>query len=539
MKAKGAVEPPPSQPWYLVGLPGSGKSKVGRILSRMFCVPHVDVDQRIEVETGRSITEIFKQDGEAAFRALERDTILASGDEPAVISLGGGAVGDVRVRRFLEGQTVIWLDASDKELVRRVERKSHRPLLRDNPAWTIARLRRERKALYGEVATTRVISTSAPAVAAANQVLRELLGWETVPVSAQTDYCVRIGWGTTSLLAGALSKEGEKAFLVLPETMVDFAGPVMGELRRAGKQVVVFTHPEGESSKDLSVVARAWDLMGEERIGRKDTVVTFGGGATTDLGGFLAATWTRGIQVVHLPTSLLAMVDASVGSKTGINTAAGKNLVGAFHDPRAVLIDLNYLATLPAEEYVAGLAEVVKAGFIGDEEILRLVEANPKLGVREWGTGEGRDVLAELVVRSVQLKARVVGEDRLEGGVREHLNYGHTLGHAIEKQEQFRVRHGEAVAMGAVFAAYLARHLRLIGDETVSRHEILFSSVGLPTRYDGEIEPLLAAMRSDKKTRGRDLRFALLHSGGMAVTKVAEEDIRSAAKILKMGGENR
>ena len=532
------VQPPLETPWYLVGLPGSGKSKVGRILSRLFCVPHVDVDAQIEAEAGRSISEIFQESGEDVFRALEREAILSSGKGPAIISLGGGAVGDPEVRRYLEDQTVIWLDASDKELVRRVKRKSHRPLLRDDPAWTIARLRRERKSLYEEVATAQVTSTSAPAFVAADQVLQDLLGWETIPVCAQTNYCVRVGWGTTALLAGALPRESEQVFLVLPETLLDLAGPVVAELERAGKHVVTFAHPEGESSKDLSVVERVWDLMGKEHIGRKDTVVTFGGGATTDLGGFLAATWTRGIQVVHLPTSLLAMVDASVGSKTGINTAAGKNLVGAFHDPRAVLVDLNYLATLPSEEYVAGLAEVIKAGFIGDEEILALVKKNSRLGERDWGVGEGSNVLAELVVRSIRLKARVVGEDRLEGGMREHLNYGHTLGHAIERHEQFKVRHGEAVAIGAVFAAHLAHLLGLTDEETVARHEELFSSVGLPTRHRGDIGPLLLTMRSDKKTRGRDLRFALLHPTGMAVTKVTEQDIRRVARSLETGGDN-
>lgn len=519
---------PLHRPWYFVGLPGSGKSKVGRLLAALFDVPHLDIDQVIEEQTGRKITNIFDEDGEETFRELERDAILASGGEAGVISLGGGAVLSKQVRDFLGSQTVIWVDASDQELVRRVKRRSTRPLLRENPGWVIGRLRQEREDYYEAVASVRVRSTSEPVECAVHKVLQAVLGWEVVPVEAARDYFVYVGAGATDLLAGALPAASTKVFLVLPETMADKSGAVLKQLQRSGKEIITFTHPEGEAAKDLGVVARAWDLMGENHVGRKDVVVTFGGGATTDLGGFLAATWARGIQVVHLPTSLLGMVDASVGSKTGINTKAGKNLVGAFHDPRAVIIDLDHLKTLPEEEFIAGLAEVVKAGFIGAPDLLTLVEENPEISSVSWATGEGADTLLDAVVSSVRLKAEVVTEDRLEGGVREHLNYGHTLAHAIEKTEKFGIRHGEAVAIGAVFAAHLANSLGRVDEGETRRHERLFKAAGLPTHYNGDPKTLIDAMRADKKARAGAIRFALLGEDGMEVVSVGEGDILKA-----------
>lgn len=530
---------PIERPWYFVGLPGSGKSKIGKIIAGMFQVPHVDIDALVEEQTGRQITEIFDEDGEDAFRRLERDAILTSGRTSGVVSLGGGAVLSSEVRQFLSDQIVVWVDASDRELVRRVKRRSHRPLLRQNPGWVIGRLRQERQSLYEEVATVYLRTSSSPVRVAVEELLHTLLGWETIPVEAVTDYSVHVGAGTTDLLAGVLPKGSTRVFFVFPETMEKLSKPVREQLERSGKTIIDFPHPSGEASKDLAIVSEAWDLMGQHHLGRKDVVVTFGGGATTDLGGFLAATWARGIEVVHLPTSLLGMVDASVGSKTGINTAAGKNLVGAFHDPRAVLVDLNYLETLPEEEFVAGLAEVIKAGFIGDPALLDLIADHPGLSSRRWATEEGLQVLMQAVVASIQLKADVVTSDRLEAGVREHLNYGHTLAHAIEKTERFGVRHGEAVAVGAVFAAHLAKHLGRIDENEVERHKELFSAMGLPTTYAGDIETLIGAMHADKKVRAGALRFALLGPGGMQVIAVGEDDIRAAAHHFQAESETK
>ncbi len=235
-------------------------------------------------------------------------------------------------------------------------------------------------------------------------------------------------------------------------------------------------------------------------------VVAVGGGTVTDLGGFVAATWLRGVPVVHVPTTLLAMVDAAVGGKTGINTPEGKNLVGSFHQPLGVVCDVDVLATLPAADYVAGLAEVVKGGFIADPVILDLIEADPAGAA----ACDGRHT-AELIRRKIAVKAGVVAGDPLEAGLREILNYGHTLGHAIEQHAGYRMRHGEAVAIGMVFAAELAQRAGLIDPALVARHRAVLTSVGLPTTYAAApLEELLGAMGRDKKTRGSTLRFVVL-----------------------------
>jgi 3-dehydroquinate synthase len=265
-------------------------------------------------------------------------------------------------------------------------------------------------------------------------------------------------------------------------------------------------------------------------------VVTFGGGATTDLGGFVAATWLRGVRVVHVPTTLLAMVDAAVGGKTGIDTAAGKNLVGSFHEPAGVLCDLDLLRTLPRDELVAGLGEVVKCGFIADPEILRIVEDTDPAKL----TAESAE-LEELVERAIRVKAEVVVADLKEtGGAgghpgREVLNYGHTLGHAIEKHEDYRIRHGEAVAIGCVYAAELAARAGLLSREVADRHRTAFARVGLPTTYAGaSFDELIGAMRLDKKTRGSTLRFLVLRdlADPTILAGPAEDDLRAAFEAV-------
>ena len=270
--------------------------------------------------------------------------------------------------------------------------------------------------------------------------------------------------------------------------------------------------PDGEGAKDVSVATFCWDVLGNAGFTRSDAVVTLGGGATTDLGGFVAATWLRGVRVVHVPTTLLAMVDAAVGGKTAINTASGKNLVGSFHEPAGVVCDLDTLETLPRNELVSGLAEVVKCGFIADPRILELVETDPE-GARTPDSA----VLRELVERAIQVKIDVVVDDLTETGGRdghpgrEALNYGHTLGHAVERLEGYRFRHGAAVALGMRYVAELARLTGRLDDETADRHTRVLELVGLPTTYRGGVwEDLHAAMKVDKKSRGSTLRFVVL-----------------------------
>jgi 3-dehydroquinate synthase len=285
--------------------------------------------------------------------------------------------------------------------------------------------------------------------------------------------------------------------------------------------------PDGEAQKTSEVAAECWATAGKAAITRSDAIVAVGGGATTDLGGFIAATWLRGIAVVQVATTLLAMVDAAVGGKTGINTAEGKNLVGAFHQPAAVFCDLEFLETLPARDFTAGLGEVVKYGLISDKEILGLIENNAA-ELNPW-KGAQTDaktwqVVEELVRRAVAVKAEVTSGDPTEKGVREFLNYGHTLGHAIEHGEHFTWRHGEAVAVGMVFAAELAALAGLLTAAEVARHRALLTAVGLPVRYSKKtLADLLPAMGRDKKTRGNRMRFIVLDGIGNPTRLVAPD----------------
>lgn len=292
--------------------------------------------------------------------------------------------------------------------------------------------------------------------------------------------------------------------------LAETAEVVRNTLNETGIDAHRIEIPDAEEGKELAVAGFCWEVLGRIGLTRNDVVVSLGGGATTDVAGFVAATWMRGVRIVHVPTTLLAMVDAAVGGKTGINTEAGKNLVGCFHEPSAVLVDLVTLETVPQNEIIAGMAEIIKAGFIADPVILDLIEADPGAALDPTGT-----VLPELIRRAIAVKADVVGADLKEAALREVLNYGHTLAHAIERRERYRWRHGAAVAVGLVFAAELGRLAGRLDDETADRHWTVLRSVGLPTGYDPDALPqLLDYMQTDKKTRSGVLRFVVLD--GMA-----------------------
>ncbi|WP_426246401.1 3-dehydroquinate synthase [Nocardioides sp. LHG3406-4] len=334
---------------------------------------------------------------------------------------------------------------------------------------------------------------------------------ETVlPVRGAAPYDVVVGHDLAGRLPDMLG-ESQRVAVLYDGTLGELAQPVVDSLVER-YDVLALGLPPGEQGKRAEVVNDCWEALGSAGFTRSDTVVTFGGGATTDLGGFIAATWLRGVPVIHLPTTLLSMVDAAVGGKTGINTSAGKNLVGAFHEPAGVLCDLALLRTLPRDELVAGLGEVIKCGFVADPAILDLVEATDP----ESLTADS-PVLRELVERAITVKIDVVVDDLREtGGAdghpgREVLNYGHTMAHAIERASGYAVRHGEAVAIGCVYVAELARRAGSLDDAVAQRHRTAFARVGLPTTWSGAtFEELLDAMRIDKKSRGSQLRFVVL-----------------------------
>lgn len=318
-------------------------------------------------------------------------------------------------------------------------------------------------------------------------------------------YDVVVGTGVLSELPGLVGP-AEKVALIHPEGLAGLADRVAAALTEAGHGVFPMPVPDGEAAKTVAVASDLWSRLGGHNFTRGDAVVGLGGGAATDLAGFVAASWLRGVRSVLVPTTLLGMVDAAVGGKTGINTPEGKNLVGAFHPPAGVLCDLETLRTLPRADYIGGLAEIIKAGFIDDPAICDLVEADP-----EGACSPDAPHTRELIERAIRVKAEVVSGDLRESGRREILNYGHTLGHAIERAENYTFRHGYAVSVGMVFVAELARLDGRIGEDLVRRHRTLLSSVGLPVSYDRAAwSDLLAAMSVDKKTRGNTLRFVVL-----------------------------
>jgi 3-dehydroquinate synthase len=334
-----------------------------------------------------------------------------------------------------------------------------------------------------------------------------------IRVRTAAPYEVVIGNNLLGELAGLLGEGVQRVAVIHPRALRTTGDAVRADLASSGYTAHPIEVPDAEEAKTAEVATYCWSVLGQAGFTRSDAVVSIGGGATTDLAGFVAATWLRGVRVVHVPTSLLGMVDAAVGGKTGINTAEGKNLVGAFWEPAGVLCDLAALETLPRNDYVSGLAEVVKCGFIADPVILDLVEEDP------YGAGgPAYRHTEELIARSITVKAEVVGGDLRERTTtagrrigREALNYGHTLGHAIERVERYSWRHGAAVSIGMVFVAELARVTGRLDDATADRHAALLDAVGLPVRYKPDAWPRLhEAMKLDKKTRADRLRFVVL-----------------------------
>jgi len=333
----------------------------------------------------------------------------------------------------------------------------------------------------------------------------------TITVTTANDpYDITIGRGILDLVSTALAPTVRKVLIVHAPTLATRAAELrdrlMADTSNGAREVLLAEIPDAESGKRIEVAAFCWQILGQSDFTRTDAIVGYGGGSVTDVAGFVAATWLRGIQVVHVPTTVLGLVDASVGGKTGVNTAEGKNLVGAFWAPRAVIGDLDELASLSPNEATAGYAEVVKAGFIWAPEILDIIEADPARAV-DTTTAEFRRTI-EL---AIDMKARVVSEDFREAGQREILNYGHTLGHAIEHAERYRWRHGAAISIGMVFAAELSRLAGRLSDDAAQRHRTVLESLGLPTSYRaGAWATLLATMQRDKKSRGGMLRFIVL-----------------------------
>jgi len=326
-----------------------------------------------------------------------------------------------------------------------------------------------------------------------------------IPVRGDAPYDVVVGTGVLGELPGLVG-DARTVVVIHPAGLEQIATPACAALAAAGYRVHAEEVPAGEAAKGIMVADALWSRLAAHRVTRGDVIVGVGGGATTDLAGFVAATWLRGVRVVLMPTTLLAVVDAAIGGKTAVNIPEGKNLVGAFHPPAGVLADLAVLESLPAADYVSGLAEVIKTGFIADPVILDLIEADPGGAVVPHGQHA-----RELIERTVRVKADVVSADLRESGPREVLNYGHTLGHALERLAGYRIRHGEAVSVGMVFVAEVARLAGRLDAKTAARHRSVLTAVGLPTTYRSAGWPAVReTMAVDKKTRRARLRLVIL-----------------------------
>lgn len=327
-----------------------------------------------------------------------------------------------------------------------------------------------------------------------------------ISVSGVSPYDILIGRALLGAVPHGLGPKVQKVLIVHPVGLTVSAELLRESLVEKGIEAILAGVPDSEDAKRVEVAAFCWGIMGKADFTRTDAVIGFGGGSTTDLAGFIAATWLRGVRLIQIPTTLLGMVDAAIGGKTGINTSEGKNLVGVFHAPAQVIIDLDTLQSLSKNELLAGFAEVVKYGFIADSKILDLIESDV-----EVATDPSSAVFQELIERSVTIKARVVSEDFKEDGLREILNYGHTLGHAIEHAERYKWRHGTAIGIGMVFVAELARLAGRLSDEVVDRHRSILKLLGLPTSYPAEKwNQLVETMQRDKKSRAGSLRFVVL-----------------------------
>jgi shikimate kinase/3-dehydroquinate synthase len=519
----------------IVGLPGSGKSVVGRRLAHRTSATFVDIDAGIERASGTTIARLFEREGEPAFRALERAAIEALGPPDGapevrrVISTGGGAVVDPRNRwRLYRGRLAIWLDARPEVLAQRLRHsRTVRPLVtRGDPVGTVRSLARERERFYAaaiRVSGVAEVGSVLDGVANAIAVAREKPRAGTTLLRAETQIgTLTIGESIAAGVVGAaLDRLGApRAILVSEPGAWSASGASLAdELRAQGHAVVTVMLPQGEAAKRLSVVEEAARELARLRVERSEPLVAIGGGALGDAAGFLAATYLRGVPLIHVPTTLVAQIDSSIGGKTAVDLPEGKNLVGAFHQPAAIVIDVALLAGLPERQRRAALGEAVKMAMLGDERLLRLLEtAGPQVAAGSDSALES-GAIAEIVERCAWAKVAVVLADEREqsavvtGGVpgRMALNLGHSVGHALEAAGGYeQLLHGEAVAWGLRAACRIGGRLGLTPIDRATRVERLLDRLGLGVgRLALDPGDVRSALSTDKKHAGGRLHWVL------------------------------
>ncbi|MBV7363682.1 3-dehydroquinate synthase [Actinomycetaceae bacterium TAE3-ERU4] len=503
---------------YFTGLPGAGKSTISQLLATALGYQLIDIDKSVEESAGKSIKSIFLDSGEKTFRDYEKESIASTIlKKQIVVSLGGGALENPEVFQMLKDEYVVYLQVSELNALSRIQKQGiTRPLLDTlSPLKTLEELSSARKSKYEKVASLQQKTDDLSPHEVTNQILEKFAAETRVSSVKESDlsggYNIFTAISFFPSVANSLLKLGADTLIICPQVLRQQADQLCSFLCDAGLKSTIFEHLEGERAKDINELSRAWNYLGEIGYGRDCVIVGLGGGATTDFAGFVGATWMRGVKTCLVPTTLLGMVDASVGGKTGINTHHGKNLVGAFHSPSEVFCDLSFLDTLPVQQLRSGMAEIVKCGFIKDTSILSIFDAYR-------GSLPPRPAFPALISKAIDVKAKIVSADFRESGEREFLNFGHTFGHAVEKCENYTIPHGHAVSLGMVFATRLAVEVGLSSVSLANQVESYLLSLGLPISYRGRWEPLRKAMGRDKKNRHGALRFVLLESLGKVRT---------------------
>jgi shikimate kinase/3-dehydroquinate synthase len=570
----------------ITGFSGTGKSLVAKEAARRLNWDFLDTDDEIVRQTGKPIAEIFRQDGEGKFRELERETIRkACRQRQTVIAIGGGAIVDPQNYELLaKTGLIVCLEAKPETIYERLfceaarsPETEVRPLLAvDNPLERIRQLKASRQPHYAKADWT-VHNDKLSLGEVAEEVIR---AWRLLrrthphlnplpsrerklgsQLKANDDVACMVKTATQSYPIfvgyGLLNKLGEKmkqatlsgtATIISDENVLSLYGSkVEGILRDAGFVVNSFVVPPGEETKSTDYAIKIYNFLVEHRAERDDIIVALGGGMVGDLAGFVAATFLRGMFWIQVPTSLVAMVDAGIGGKVGVNHPEGKNLIGAFYQPNLVLADPQTLTTLPQRELTSGWAEVIKHGLILDEEFFQFLEAN----VNKLTKLEPK-LLTRAIARSAAIKTQVVSQDEKEReGKRTILNYGHTIAHGLEAATQYkRFLHGEAVAIGMMGAAKLSQRLGLLPSAAVERQQALLQKFGLSTSLRAEaasqmrgrkrsnlksnLAGIIKAMELDKKVRGKAIRWVLLQDIGKAVIRsdVPQEDVLAVLREL-------
>ena len=502
---------------FLSGPMGSGKSTVGRIVAERLGLSFVDLDETLEAREGMSVRDLFATRGEPAFRVLERALAkeLAAG-APCVVALGGGTVVDRETRHALLARgTLVTLEAPAAELAARLAGDASRPLLDGGDRVALLEaLLAARRAAYAECHGRVSVASRTPAEVA-DGVVRIAREAPIAVALGERSYRVHVERGVSERLGASLDAAGVGGSVVIVSdaNVKSWAEAARARVERSGRRAIQVELVPGEAHKTIASVERIWDAALEAQIDRRAAVVAVGGGVVGDLAGFAAATLLRGIAFAQIPTTLLAMVDSSVGGKTGFDRKQGKNLVGAFHQPRFVLCDPDALSTLPDAELRSGLAEVAKSAWIAGEAEVAMLEGDAALLAERDAAA-----LTRAVRMSVALKARIVSEDETESGPRMLLNLGHTVGHAIEAASGYELRHGECVALGMVAASRIAVALGEASAADARRTVALLEALGLPTDVDAHLGPHLARLiGSDKKRDGEGVRFVVPRAPGACV----------------------